>query len=59
MNAKAPGRFKFILKNDYKFNWCIVVNVIYLNSKSVFYIIDEATAFQTVKFLKNISIKTT
>jgi hypothetical protein len=31
----------------------------YLDSKSVLYIIDEATVFQAAKFLKNISTKTT
>ena len=59
MNSKASSWFKFTLKNDYKFNWCIIVDVMYLDSKSVLYIVDEATVFQAVKFLKNMSIKTT
>ena len=59
INSKAPGRFKFTLKDDYEFNQCIIVNVMYLNSKRVLYIVDKATIFQAAKFLKNISTKTT
>jgi hypothetical protein len=59
MNAKAPGRFKFTLKDDYEFNWCIIVDVMYLDGKPVLHIVDEATAFQAAKFLKDMSAKTT
>jgi hypothetical protein len=59
MNGKALGRFKFTLKDDREFNWCIVIDVMYLDSKPVLYVIDEVTAFQAAKFLKDISAKTT
>jgi hypothetical protein len=59
MNSKAPGRFKFTLKDDREFNWCIVINIIYLDSKPVLYVVDKATTFQAAKFLKDISAKTT
>jgi hypothetical protein len=59
MNGKAPGRFKFTLKDDREFNWCIVIDVMYLDSKPVLYVVDEATAFQAAKFLKDMSAKTT
>jgi hypothetical protein len=45
MNGKAPGRFKFTLKDNREFNWCIVINVMYLDSKLVLYVVDEATVF--------------
>jgi hypothetical protein len=59
INSKAPGRFKFTLKDNREFNWYIVINVMYLNSKLVLYVVDKATVFQAAKFLKNISAKTT
>ena len=59
MNGKAPGRFKFTLKDDYEFNWCIVVDVMYLDSKPVLHVVAEAIAFPAAKFLKDISAKTT
>jgi di/tripeptidase len=47
------------LFNDYEFNWCIVVDVMYLDSKPVLHVVDVATAFQAAKFLKDMSAKTT
>ena len=35
MNSKAPGRFKFNLKDDYNFNFEIIIDVMYLNGKPV------------------------
>jgi len=35
MNQKSPGRFKFTLKDNYNFNFCIIINVIYLSGKPV------------------------
>ena len=43
MNSKAPRRFKFTLKDDYEFNWSIIINAIYLDRKLVLYVIDKAT----------------
>ena len=57
MNSKVPGRFKFILKDDYEFNVCIVTDVMYLNGKSVLYVIDEVTIFQATRFLADITTK--
>src|ERR1700721_4346368 len=59
LNGKAPGRFKFTLKDDHEFNWCIIIDVIYLDSKPVLHVIDESTAFQAAKFLKDMSAKST
>ena len=57
MNSKAPGRFKFILKDNYEFNVYIVTDVMYLNGKPVLYIIDEVTTFQATRFLADITAK--
>jgi hypothetical protein len=54
MNTKSPSRFKFSLKNDYEFNYFVVINIIYLDSKLVFYVIDIFMFFQAASFLKNI-----
>jgi len=35
MNQKSPGQFKFTLKDNYDFNFYIIVNIIYLSSKPV------------------------
>jgi hypothetical protein len=35
MYKKSSDRFKFILKDNYKFNYLIIINVIYLDKKPV------------------------
>ncbi|KAI0995674.1 hypothetical protein K3495_g12506 [Podosphaera aphanis] len=35
LHGKSPSRFKFTLKDDFDFNYSIVVDVLYLNSKPV------------------------
>ena len=35
MYTKLPSRFKFTLKDDYKFNYIVIINIIYLDSKPV------------------------
>ena len=59
MNAKSPGRFKFSLKDDYEFNYSIVIDIIYLDSKLVFYVIDVFMSFQAASFLKDILARNT
>ena len=59
MYAKLPSRFKFTLKNNYKFNYTVIINVMYLDSKPVLQVMDSLILFQTAKFLKDISAKTT
>jgi hypothetical protein len=59
MNIKSPNRFKFSFKNNYEFNYSIVINVIYLDSKLVLYIIDVFMSFQTTSFLKDILARNT
>jgi hypothetical protein len=45
MNSKSPGRFKFSLKDNYEFNFSIIINVIYLDRKLVLYVINSFTFF--------------
>ena len=33
--SKSPGRFKFTLKDDYNFNYLVVIDVLYLDGKLV------------------------
>jgi hypothetical protein len=45
MNTKSPNRFKFSLKNNYKFNYSVVIDIIYLDGKLVLYVIDVFISF--------------
>ena len=58
MYAKLPGRFKFTLKDDYEFNYTVIINVMYLDSKPVLQVVDFLILFQATKFLKDMSAKT-
>ena len=40
---KSPGKFRFILHNNINFNYLIVVDIIYINSIPLLYIVDEGT----------------
>jgi len=35
MYTKLPSRFKFTLKDNYKFNHIVIINVMYLDGKPV------------------------
>ena len=59
MYTKLPSRFKFTLKDDYKFNYTVIINVMYLDGKPVLQIVDSLILFQAAKFLKDMSVKTT
>ena len=59
MYIKLPNRFKFTLKDNYKFNYTVIINVIYLDGKPVLQVVDFLILFQTAKFLKDMSAKTT
>jgi hypothetical protein len=53
MYKKSLGRFKFILKDNHKFNYLIIINVMYLDRKPVLQVVDFATAFKAARFLKD------
>ncbi|KAK2036621.1 hypothetical protein LZ31DRAFT_483228, partial [Colletotrichum somersetense] len=49
LNIKASSYFKFTLYNNYKFNYKILIDIIYLNSsKPVLYVINLATVFNII-----------
>ena len=50
-------KFNFTIKNDMDFNFHIIVDIFYIEEKPVLHFIDEATRFQTDKWLKNIIVK--
>jgi len=57
MNEKAPGRFKFSLRDDYDFNYSVIIDVMYLNSRPVLHVVDSSTTFQAARFLKDLTPK--
>ena len=57
MHSAPPGRFKFTLKDDHEFNYKVIVDIMYIDSKLVLHLIDSATAFNGGGFLKDISAK--
>jgi hypothetical protein len=57
--AKSFERFKFILKDDVNFNYSIIVDVMYIENHLILHVVDDATRFQTAKWLQNISAKHT
>jgi hypothetical protein len=59
IHSKAPGRFRFTVRDDMDFNSCVIVDVMYINQKPVLHAIDEATAFQAARFMPNIQANTT
>ena len=58
LNSAPPGRFKFTLKDDIDFNYCVIVDIFYIESKPTLHAVDEATAFQAAKFISDNSAKT-
>lgn len=42
---KTTCRFKFILKKDASFNYLILDDILYIDDKSILYVIDEAKRF--------------
>jgi hypothetical protein len=57
MNGRSPGRFKFTLRDDHEFNHSVYLDVLWLDSKAVLQVVDEATVFQAARFLKDMSAK--
>ena len=45
MYMKLPSRFKFILKDNYEFNYIVIIDVIYLDGKPVLQVVDSLTLF--------------
>ena len=60
-HGKSPGRFKFTLRTneDPVFNFCIIVDIMYIEGNPLLHIIDQATRFQAARWLRNLSTKHT
>jgi hypothetical protein len=58
LHGRSPGRFKFNIKDDVTFNAEVVVDVMYLDSKPVLHVVDNATAFQAARFLRDMAAAT-
>ncbi len=58
-HKKSSERFKFILRDDVNmnFNYSVIVKVMYIENSSILHVVDEATRFQAVKWLQNITAK--
>jgi hypothetical protein len=59
MHGKSPGRFKFTLKDDYKFNYPVIINILYLDGKPVLQVVNSTTVFIAIRFLKDMLARTT
>ncbi|KAI0993172.1 hypothetical protein K3495_g15012, partial [Podosphaera aphanis] len=59
LHGSAPKRFKFSLKDDREFNYEILADIMYLDSKPVLHVVDSATSFQAAQFLTTMSAKET
>ncbi|PBP21872.1 hypothetical protein BUE80_DR007318 [Diplocarpon rosae] len=53
LRAIALCRFKISLKDNYKFNYSIIINIIYIDSDFILHIIYSAISYSIRGFLKN------
>lgn len=58
LHSKAPGRFRFTLKDDYNFNYSVLADVVHLEGRQAVHIVDDATGFQAAMFVKDMKAKT-
>ncbi len=58
MYKRSPGRFKFTLKDNHEFNYSVIIDVMYLDGKPILQVVDSTTAFEAVRFLKDMSART-
>jgi hypothetical protein len=45
MHAKLPSRFKFTLKDNYEFNYTVIMDIMYLDGKLVLQVVDSLILF--------------
>lgn len=55
LHSRAPGRFKFTLRDDREFNYCVYIDIFYIDSMPVLHVVDEATRFEAARFLQSMS----
>ena len=58
-HGKSPGRFRFTLRDDVEFNYCIIVDIMYISGSPLLHVVDEGTRFQAGRWLQDISAKHT
>ena len=46
-----------MLKDNYNFNYQVIIDMLYLDKKPVLYAVDDATIFNAARFLKDMSAK--
>lgn len=51
------SRFKFTLKDEFEFNYSVIIDILYLEGKPVLHVVDSATSFNAARFLKDMSAK--
>ena len=56
-HGKSFDKFNFIIKNNVNFNYNIIINILYINNKSIFHIINDAIRFQIEQWLRKIFAK--
>ncbi|PBP26992.1 hypothetical protein BUE80_DR001968, partial [Diplocarpon rosae] len=56
-DSGAAGKFKISLKDNYKFNYLIIIDIIYIDSNPILYIINSAIIYSVSGFLKNMIAK--
>jgi len=59
LHGTPPNRFKFTLRDDYEFNYEIVVDVVTLDDGKVLHVVDTATSFTAARFLRSLSAQDT
>jgi hypothetical protein len=62
IHEKSSNRFSFTLKNDFEFNFNIIVNILYLEikfdvNKWALHVVNETIRFQVDRWLKNITVR--
>ncbi len=55
MYEKSLGRFKFTLKDNYEFNYSVIIDIMYLDRKPILQVVDSTTTFKATRFLKDMS----
>jgi hypothetical protein len=51
MYSGSFNRFRFTVRDNAKFNYRLIVDVMYINKKPVLHAVNKATIFQAARFL--------
>ena len=60
-HGASPGRFRFTLQDneDIRFNYNIIVDIMYISGKPLLHVVDQATRYQNGRWLRDISAQHT